>query len=514
MAAMVGSEMEREEWTTAITSAGKMKKLVEKLVRERVDDLLAERVDELVGKHLREKKRAKGEEEEALDDGGGITKAKRAKKTDALHLQMVREGGGSSSSKERRRGKREKRRRGREAEASLHKEPEEKTVVAEVGSEEVNKTVLMSDAESEKTVAADAGKPKKKKKMKMMMLDKKAVRDALSLPHLPCNPLPDWMVAMAPEHVRNDETLLDAFSDDVYKQYFLKGYVELDQEITDEEEEEEKGKEGKGTESAETKSMSKENKTRWLRLNHQAAGDALGCCLPCLPYDPLPDWMVPKHVRADANLLNTYTEDVYKQYHLKGYLELEIDNVITDDDQEERKRKEAKEISRRDKRNATKKHHTDKAEASCGDKKVQMGSEDGKIFAKDAKKRRKKAKVQMRLGEGKPAVDAKKANLEAYKQSLANWYLTNPIPRLPDWVLDKMPEGFRAEENRVTAIADRIWEGKRRKYRRCLKAYQQHMEEQEPLTDDEKCFFFVSMIKYPELEYCRVYRAISLLPMI
>ena len=94
---------------------------------------------------------------------------------------------------------------------------------------------------------ADAGsKQGKRKRTRMVRLNQARVESAVPFrrPPYPVPPMPDWMLALAPEEIRKEELEKRAFIDkiqaideDFYTQYRLKGYVEVKvtEEVTDDE---------------------------------------------------------------------------------------------------------------------------------------------------------------------------------------------------------------------------------------------------------------------------------------
>jgi len=116
----------------------------------------------------------------------------------------------------------------------------------ELQARRMGKPVADAGSEEGKPVADAGSKQGKRKRTRMVRLNQARVESAVPFrrPPYPVPPMPDWMLALAPEEIRKEELEMRAFVDkiqaideDFYTQYRLKGYVEVKvtEEVTDDE---------------------------------------------------------------------------------------------------------------------------------------------------------------------------------------------------------------------------------------------------------------------------------------
>jgi len=116
----------------------------------------------------------------------------------------------------------------------------------ELQARRMGKPVADAGSEEGKPVADAGSKQGKRKRTRMVRLNQARVESAVPFrrPPYPVPPMPDWMLALAPEEIRKEELEMRAFIDkiqaideDFYTQYRLKGYVEVKvtEEVTDDE---------------------------------------------------------------------------------------------------------------------------------------------------------------------------------------------------------------------------------------------------------------------------------------
>ncbi|XP_039830064.1 eukaryotic translation initiation factor 4 gamma-like isoform X2 [Panicum virgatum] len=116
----------------------------------------------------------------------------------------------------------------------------------ELQARRMGKPVADAGSEEGKPVADAGSKQGKRKRTRMVRLNQARVESAVPFrrPPYPVPPMPDWMLALAPEEIRKEELEMRAFvakiqaiDEDFYTQYRLKGYVEVKvtEEVPDDE---------------------------------------------------------------------------------------------------------------------------------------------------------------------------------------------------------------------------------------------------------------------------------------